>query len=97
MTILVFLGVLSCAIKVQVSGVKREVRDSEDKAGVAKADIKEKRKVYVHSESWNSEIMAGDGVILTGCFLTGCYAIAIAMVIVVRGMAVKVKKERGEV
>jgi hypothetical protein len=51
----------------------------------------------MHSESWNAEIVAGDRVILTGCSLTGCFAIAIAMVIVVRGMAVKVKKERGEV
>jgi membrane-bound serine protease (ClpP class) len=54
-------------------------------AGVATTDTKEKAKVYAHGESWNAEtngsIAAGDRVVVTA----------------LRGMTVKVNKERGEV
>ncbi len=51
-----------------------------------------KGKAYVHGELWNAEtdepIAAGEGVILTGCFV---------LVTALRGMTVKIRKQRGEV
>ena len=85
MTMIVFLGVLSYAIKAQLSRVKTGSEGLIGEEGVAKTDVKEKGKVQVHGELWNAEsdepIAAGERVIVTA----------------VRGMTVKVKKERGEV
>ena len=84
-TVLFFVGVLSYAIKAQLSSVKTGVEGLIGEVGVARTDVREKGKVHVHGELWNAEsdepIAAGDRVIVTA----------------VRGMAVKVKKERGEV
>jgi membrane-bound serine protease (ClpP class) len=84
-TTLFFLGVLSYAIKAQLSRVKTGSEGFIGEAGVAKTDVKEKGKVHVHGELWNAEsdepIAQGDRVIVTA----------------LKGMTVKVKKERGEV
>jgi membrane-bound serine protease (ClpP class) len=84
-TVLFFVGVLSCAIKAQLSSVKTGSEGFIGEAGVATTDVKEKGKVHVHGELWNAEsdepIAAGDRVVVTA----------------VRGMTVKVKKARGEV
>ena len=82
-TVLFFVGVLSYAIRAQLSRVMTGVEGLIGEAGVAKTDVKEKGKVYVHGELWNAEsdepIAADERVIVTA----------------VKGMTVKVKKERG--
>jgi membrane-bound serine protease (ClpP class) len=84
-TALFFLGVLSYAIKAQLSAVKTGSEGFIGETGVATTDVKETGKVHVHGELWNAEsdepIAAGDRVVVTA----------------LRGMTVKVKKERGEV
>ena len=85
MTMIVFLGVISYAIKAQLSKVRTGSEGLIGEEGVAITDVKEKGKVHVHGELWNAEsdepIAAGERVIVTA----------------LRGMTVKVKKERGEV
>ena len=80
---LVFLGVLSYVSKAQFSEVKWGERDSESRWASPKRMARRKGKVHVHGELWNAEsdepIAAGDKVIVTE----------------VKGMIVKVKKERG--
>ncbi len=82
-TVLFFVGVLSYAIKAQLSKVRTGVEGLIGEEGVAKTDVREKGKVYVHGELWNAEseepIAADERVIVTA----------------VKGMTVKVKKERG--
>ena len=84
-TVLFFVGVLSYAIKAQLSKVRTGSEGLIGEEGIAITDVKEKGKVQVHGELWNAEsdepIAAGD----------------LVMVIVVRGMIVKVRKERCEV
>lgn len=84
-TTLFFVGVLSYAIKAQLSTVRTGSEGFVGEAGVAKTDIKQRGKVHVHGELWNAEtdesIAAGDRVIVTE----------------VKGMTVKVRKERGGV
>ena len=83
MTVLFFVGVLSYAVKAQLSKVRTGIEGLIGEEGTAKTDIKEKGKVHVHGELWNAEsdepIAAGERVIVTE----------------VKGMTVKVKKERG--
>ena len=80
---LFFVGVLSYAIKAQLSRVRTGIEGLIGEEGVAKTDVREKGKVYVHGELWNAEseepIAADERVIVTE----------------VKGMIVKVKKERG--
>ena len=82
-TVLFFVGVLSYAIKAQLSRVRTGVEGLIGEEGIAKTDVREKGKVYVHGELWNAEseepIAADERVIVTA----------------VKGMTVKVKKERG--
>jgi membrane-bound serine protease (ClpP class) len=82
---IVFLGVLSYAIKAQLSKVRTGSEGLIGEEGIAITDVKEKGKVQVHGELWNAEsdepIAADERVIVTE----------------VKGMTVKVKKERGEV
>jgi len=82
-TVLFFVGVLSYAIRAQLSRVMTGVEGLIGEEGVAKTDVKEKGKVYVHGELWNAQseepIGEGERVIVTE----------------VKGMIVKVKKERG--
>jgi membrane-bound serine protease (ClpP class) len=82
-TVLFFVGVLSFVIKAQLSTVKTGSEGFIGETGVAKTDVKEKGKVYVHGELWNAEseesIAEGERVIVTE----------------VKGMIIKVKKERG--
>jgi len=84
-TVLFFVGVLSYAIRAQLSSVKTGSEGFIGEAGVATTEVKEKGKVHVHGELWNAEsdepIAAGERVVVTA----------------VKGMTVKVKKERGEV
>jgi membrane-bound serine protease (ClpP class) len=82
-TVLFFVGVLSYAVKAQLSRVRTGVEGLIGEEGVAKTDVREKGKVYVHGELWNAQseepIGEGERVIVTE----------------VKGMIVKVKKERG--
>ncbi|HUJ88972.1 MAG TPA: nodulation protein NfeD [Syntrophorhabdales bacterium] len=82
-TVLFFVGVLSYAIKAQLSRVRTGREGLVGEEGIARTDVKEKGKVYVHGELWNAEsdepIAADERVIVTA----------------VKGMTVKVKKERG--
>ena len=82
-TVLFFVGVLSYAIKAQLSRVRTGVEGLIGEEGVAKTDVKEKGKVHVHGELWNAQseepIGEGERVIVTE----------------VKGMIVKVKRERG--
>ena len=82
-TVLFFVGVLSFVVKAQLSTVKTGSEGFIGEAGVAKTDVKETGKVHVHGELWNAEseesIAEGERVIVTD----------------VKGMIVKVKKERG--
>jgi membrane-bound serine protease (ClpP class) len=84
-TTLFFVGVLSYAVKAQLSAVKTGSEGFIGEAGVAKTDIKETGKVRVHGELWNAEseesIAAGDRVVVTQ----------------VKGMTVQVRKARGVV
>jgi len=82
-TVLFFVGVLSYAIKAQLSKVRTGKEGLIGEEGVARTDIRESGKVYVHGELWNAQseesIGEGERVIVTE----------------VKGMTVKVKKERG--
>ncbi len=82
-TVLFFVGVLSYAVKAQLSRVRTGVEGLIGEEGVAKTDVREKGKVYVHGELWNAQseepIGEGERVIVTE----------------VKGMIIKVKKERG--
>jgi membrane-bound serine protease (ClpP class) len=82
-TVVFFIGVLSYAIKAQFSKVRTGTEGLVGEEGVARTDVMEKGKVHVHGELWNAEsdepITAGERVIVTA----------------VKGMTVKVKKERG--
>ena len=84
-TVLFFVGVLSYAIKAQLSKVRTGSEGMIGEQGVARTDVREKGKVYVHGELWNAEsdepIAADERVIVTE----------------VKGMTVKVTKERGAV
>jgi membrane-bound serine protease (ClpP class) len=82
-TVLFFVGVLSYAIRAQLSRVRTGIEGLIGEEGVARTDVGEKGKVYVHGELWNAEsdepIAADERVIVTA----------------VKGMTVKVKKGRG--
>jgi membrane-bound serine protease (ClpP class) len=82
-TVLFFVGVLSYAIKAQLSKVRTGSEGLIGEEGIARTDVREKGKVQVHGELWNAEseepIAAGEKVIVTE----------------LKGMTVKVKKERG--
>ena len=82
-TVLFFLGVLSYAIKAQLSKVRTGIEGLIGEEGTATTDIREKGKVRVHGELWNARseepIAEGERVIVTE----------------VKGMIIKVKKERG--
>jgi len=82
-TVLFFVGVLSYAVKAQLSKVRTGREGLVGEEGIARTDVKERGKVYVHGELWNAEsdepIAADERVIVTA----------------VKGMTVKVKKERG--
>jgi membrane-bound serine protease (ClpP class) len=82
-TVLFFLGVLSYAIKAQLSKVRTGVEGLIGEEGTATTDVREKGKVRVHGELWNARseepIAEGERVIVTE----------------VKGMIIKVKKERG--
>ncbi len=82
-TVLFFVGVLSYAVKAQLSRVRTGSEGLVGEEGVAKTDVKDRGKVYVHGELWNAEsdepIAADERVIVTA----------------VKGMTVKVKKEGG--
>ena len=82
-TVLFFVGVLSYAVKAQLSRVRTGIEGLVGEEGVAKTDVKEKGKVHVHGELWNAwsdePIAADERVIVTE----------------VKGMTVKVKKGRG--
>ncbi len=84
-TTLFFVGVLSYAVKAQLSTVKTGSEGFIGEAGVAKTDIKETGKVRVHGELWNAEseesIAAGDRVVITE----------------IKGMTVQVRKAPGGV
>jgi membrane-bound serine protease (ClpP class) len=82
-TVLFFVGVLSYAIKAQFSKVRTGSEGLVGEEGVAKTDVRENGKVEVHGELWNAKsdepIVAGERVMVTE----------------VKGMRLKVKKERG--
>jgi membrane-bound serine protease (ClpP class) len=82
-TVLFFVGVLSYVIKAQLAQVRTGSEGLVGEEGVAKTDVRGKGKVYVHGELWNAEsdepIAAEERVIVTA----------------VKGMTVKVRKERG--
>ena len=82
-TVLFFVGVLSYAIKAQFSKVRTGSEGLVGEEGVARTEVKERGKVEVHGELWNAEsdepIAAGERVMVTE----------------VKGMRLKVKKERG--
>jgi membrane-bound serine protease (ClpP class) len=75
--------VLSYVIKAQLAQVRTGSEGLVGEEGVAKTDVRGKGKVYVHGELWNAEsdepIAAEERVIVTA----------------VKGMTVKVRKERG--
>jgi membrane-bound serine protease (ClpP class) len=81
-TVIFFVGVLSFAIKAQLSKVRTGSEGLIGEEGTATTDIREKGKVHVHGELWNAEseepIAAGERVIVTE----------------VKGMTIKVKKGR---
>ena len=82
-TVLFFVGVLSYAVKAQLSKVRTGVEGLVGEEGVAKTDVHQKGRVQVHGELWNAEsdepIPSGEQVV----------------VVAVKGMTVKVKKEGG--
>ena len=82
-TVLFFVGVLSYAVKAQLSKVRTGSEGLIGEEGIALTDIREKGRVRVHGELWNAEsdepITADERVIVTA----------------VKRMTVKVKKERG--
>jgi len=82
-TVLFFVGVLSYVVKAQFSKVKTGAEGLVGETGVARTEVNEKGKVLVHGELWNAEseesIAEGERVIVTD----------------VKGMIIKVKKERG--
>lgn len=82
-TVLFFIGVLSYAVKAQLSKVRTGVEGLVGEEGIATTDIREKGKVRVHGELWNATsgepIAEGERVIVTE----------------VKGMIIKVKKEGG--
>jgi membrane-bound serine protease (ClpP class) len=82
-TVLFFLGLLSYAVKAQLSKVRTGMEGLIGEEGTATTDIREKGKVRVHGELWNAKsdepIAEGEGVIVTE----------------VKGMTIKVKKGRG--
>ncbi len=82
-TVLFFVGVLSYAIKAQLSKVRTGSEGLVGEEGVARTDVHAAGKVYVHGELWKAQsdepIAAGERVIVTA----------------VKGMILNVKKERG--
>jgi membrane-bound serine protease (ClpP class) len=78
-----FFGILSYAIKAQLSKVKTGKEGLIGDIGVARTDIMMSGKVFLHGELWNAisdeEIKAGEEVVVTG----------------VEGLILKVKKRQG--
>jgi membrane-bound serine protease (ClpP class) len=76
-------GVLSFAIKAQLSKVKTGKEGISEEEGVARTDVFETGKVFLHGELWNATseepIKAGEKVIVTE----------------VRGLALKVRRKGG--
>jgi membrane-bound serine protease (ClpP class) len=84
LSIIFFLGVLSYAIKAQLSKVKTGKEGLIGETGVAMSDIAPRGKVFLHGELWNARseerISGGEQVVVTS----------------VDGMLVRVKKQGGE-
>ncbi len=82
-SIVFFLGMLSYAVKAQMSGVRTGREGMVGEIGIARTDVDTFGKVFVHGELWDarseSPIHAGERVV----------------VVAVEGMSVKVKKEGG--
>jgi len=82
-SIIFFLGVLSYAVKAQLSKVKTGKEGMVGEVGVARTDIAPSGKVFLHGELWDAKaeepVRAGERVVVTA----------------VEGMMVRVKKEGG--
>src|SRR5208283_3693559 len=82
-SIIFFLGVLSYAVKAQLSKVKTGREGMVGEVGVARSDLAPFGKVFLHGELWDARseapVLDGERVV----------------VIAVEGMMVKVKKEGG--
>lgn len=82
-SVIFFLGVLSYAVKAQMSKVKTGSEGMVGEIGVARTDIALQGKVFVHGELWDARsetpVREGERVVVTA----------------VEGMSVKVKKEGG--
>jgi membrane-bound serine protease (ClpP class) len=80
-SIIFFLGVLSYAVKAQLSKVRTGREGMVGEVGVARSDIAPSGKVFLHGELWDARaedpVEAGERVV----------------VIAVEGMMVKVRKE----
>ncbi len=83
LTILFFLGVLSYAIKAQLSKVKTGKEGLIGETAVVRADFEKRGKVFLHGEWWDVEseepVKAGESVVVTG----------------VEGLLLRVKKKGG--
>ena len=82
-SIIFFLGVLSYAVKAQLSKVRTGREGMIGEVGVARSDIAPSGKVFLHGELWDARaedpVEAGERVVVIG----------------VEGMVVKVRKEGG--
>ncbi len=82
-SIIFFLGVLSYAVKAQLSKVKTGREGMVGEIGVARSDLAPFGKVFLHGELWDARseapVQAGERVVVTA----------------VEGMMVRVKKEGG--
>jgi len=83
-SIIFFLGVLSYAVKAQLSKVRTGREGMIGEVGVARSDIAPFGKVFLHGELWDAKadepVQAGERVVVTA----------------VEEMMVKVKKEKGD-
>ena len=83
LTIILFLGVLSCAIRAHLAKVKTGREGLVGETGVVRTDIAPSGKVFVHGELWDAmseePLRAGERV----------------KVVAVTGMTVKVEKAGG--